>query len=256
MSTPNQSYRILVLVDDSKASVTALRNAVNLSDTLGGTVSAFHVIPARELAEQENQLATLRFIQRKYRKVSSKIKDMVASVAEKEHTRIPIKIHYGNIKNQIASYVADTNPDILVVGNKKNKKIGFLGDGITQFVIDTCKCNILVSTASHQFHSYTDVSLGIYGDSLEQEGFEVIHHIHEKSDKPARFFSIGNTKDSKSTSTQDKVSYVFTEGANALEGLSNYVKRSNTQLFCISAKESPVKQIVKQLDIPVFILNG
>ncbi|MFD0862056.1 universal stress protein [Sungkyunkwania multivorans] len=273
MNAQKNAYRLLVLTDLSEASERALRNAAQLAKVINGSVEALHVISIALVVDQENQVMAMRKLHKKYRKTKAMVREMVEKIAKTEDVSISTKIDYGNVKDIMLDYIKTAEPDIVVLGRRKSKVVDFIGDGITSYIIDNCQSNILISGDTQQFHSFSELSLGVYGKEIAAEGFEIIDHLHQKTNQPMRFFSIGEKEEAtkgteqESNNAQDRVSYVFVKGANALEGLANYVKHSDTRLFCIPRlsksksiwrkKEAVnVNTMVRLLDIPVLIVNN
>ncbi len=181
---------------------------------------------------------------------------------------------YGSIRKAIKEYMSKNNPDIVLLGKTKSSLADLFRQSVTKFVLKHCNVNVLIVGEDHKFHSYEDVSLGVYGEVIEQNGFEIIKDLKQQNNNPIRFFRIGKQKDSQEQfkikhSEQNAVSYVFSEGANAIDSLAAYISRTNTQLFCIPRKSSnngssfrfdgveiPVNQVIQRLDIPVLIVGN
>ncbi len=269
----NPKYRLLVLMDLSKASEIALKNAVQLAKVIEGSVEAFHVKAPTDVVKYENQFSAMRAIHEDYGNTKSRLRQIIRKIEKENGIPIAYQIAYGNIKKAIKEHISKVQPEIVLLGKRKSKLVNFLGSGVTKFVLKQCSTNILISGEDHKFHSYTDISLGVYGEILQQKGFEIINDLNLQGTNRIRFFKIRDQKDSqKSAETQqneqETLSYVFSEGSNALDGLASYISRTNTQLFCIPRKsnkkrllfqfngvETPLKQVIQKLDIPVLILR-
>ncbi len=264
----NQKYRILVLTNLSNTSESALKNAVQLAKVLQGSVEAFHVKSPSKVVTQINQLSAERAIHEDYYKTKSILKQIINKIEKEEGIRIKYEVAYGNIKNEIRQKIAQVQPEIVLLGKRKVKRVDVLRRGITQFLLDECDANILITGEDHKLHSYTDISLGVFGQSLQKEGIEIINDLKEQNNNPIRYFSIRSKKNAEeATSRNDRemISYVFSEGTNALDGLASYVSKTNTQLLCIprnldgNRKVSKLKRVripvrvVDKLDIPVLI---
>ena len=77
-------------------------------------------------------------------------------------------------------------------------------------------------------------------------------------------FGISDEEDKERTYPWQKtVSYTFSKGGNALNGLVNYVSRTNTQLLCVPKKggksfmfkSSPLKEVIRKTNVPLMILG-
>ncbi len=263
MNAKNHShkYHLLVLMDLSKASETALKNAVQLAKVIKGKVEVFHVKVPADVVNYENQYSAMRAIQEDARKAQARLKRIIRKLEKEERIHISFQIAYGNVKNAIKEKLSKVDPDIILLGKRKSKVVSILNHGITNFVLKESSSNILIAGEDHKFHSYTDISLGVYGEALHQEGLEIINDLNQKNTSPIRFFSVRNQDDKRQAAlkqTKEGVSYVFSEGTNALDGLASYISRTNMQLFCIPRKhgiKASVQQMVDKLDIPVLILG-
>ena len=269
----NAKYHLLVLTDLSKSSENALKSAVQLAKTIKGSVEVLHVRPPADVINYENQFSAMRAIQEDSRSAQSKLRQTINTISKKEGIPITFRIAYGNVKSKIKEHIDKVDPQIVLLGKRRSKLIKFLGDSVTEFVLKNCTSNILIGGDDHTFHSFKDISMGVYGEALAQEGFEIINDLNPKGKNSIRFFKVKSQKSSKKRDVAEhnakSVSYVFSEGANAWDGLAEYVSRTNMQLFCIPREESeskssffslkgieiPIRQIVHRLNIPVLIMR-
>lgn len=260
MDTNNSDYSILVLTDLSEASKIALRNATKLAKLVNGKVSAYNVQPVKQFTEEENQLSLGRKLSENYKRTQAKAKRLISAIGEEEDMEIGFTMDWGNVKNCILNKVEDTRPDMVILGRRKSKLTDLLRVGVTQFVIDNCDASILISGSDRELHSFTDLSLGFFGETKEKGGLRIIDHLQE-APRSVKYFGIRSRKQTMETDgpvQKGGTSFVFPqEGPNAIEALTSYVLGTKTQLFCIpqgtdTAVES-VKEMVKRLDIPILL---
>ncbi len=261
IKTHNLKYRLLVLMDMSKASENALKNAVQLAKVINGSVEVLHVKSPTDVVKHENQFSAIRAIHEDYNKTKSRLRRIVKKLEKNNDISIMYKVAYGNIKNGIKEYIDERQPEIVLLGKHKDRLANFLSRGITNFVLKQCS-NILIVGEDQKFHSYNDIFLGVYGEMLEQEGIEIISDLKRKNTNPVRIFNIQNQKNLRQSNTtldsdRKKVSYVFSEGTNALNGLASYVMMTNTQLLCVPKKSNinSLQQMIQKLDIPLLFLE-
>ena len=264
MESKNTSakYRISVLLDLSKSSELVLTNAVQLAKTLDGSVEVFHVKPAADVVKRESQLSAIRTIYKDDRDTRSQMQTLISSIEAEEGLSISYKLEYGNVKNRVRDYLAVQKPDILVLGKRRPS---FLGDSITDFVIKETDTNVLITGKDDKFHTFKDINLGVFGSGLHENGLEIIMDLKRDSEKPVRVFNIKGKQPSSEelNPLQKTVSYVFSESANALDGLVSYVTRTNTQLLCVpisqkklfSFQSTPAEQLWRRATVPVFIMK-
>lgn len=267
MKTTGSKYHLLVLMDLSKSSEIVLKNAVELAKVIKGRVEVLHVKAPTDVIKHENQLSAMREIHEDYGDTKSKLVKIIRTVENQNDISISYKFAYGNIKNTIKEHIDKVKPEIVLLGKRKPKMINIPGTGITKFVLKNSLVNMFIVGEDNKFHSYTDISLGVYGEVLQQKGFEIINDLKQQNLNPIRLFKIRNQEDSKKnfTTEQKIVSYVFSEGENALDGLASYISRTNTQLLCIPQDigyntvkggiDAFLKQVTQKINIPVLILR-
>ncbi|MBQ4819298.1 universal stress protein [Aquimarina sp. MMG016] len=269
MNSKKSKYHLLVLMDLSKASEAALKNAVHLAKEINGKVEVFHVKSPADVAKYENQFSAMRAIQEDTSNVQSKLMKLIREIEKEEKVVITLQISYGNAKQAIKDKIDSVKPDLVILGKRKNNLMNFLEPDITKFVLKECNANILISGEDNKFHSFDDISLGVYGETIHKEGLEIISDLKTNEEDPIRFFRIRNPNNSdKSVTTEQNkkwaVSYTFSEGENALDGLASYITGTNTQLFCIPRKQnenaswfglSRINDLIYKLNIPVLILR-
>ncbi len=276
MTTKNSGskYRLLVLMDLSKASEIVLKNAVQLAKVIDGHVEVLYVKGPADVVECENQYAAVRSIHEDYKGSKLRFRRIIRKTEKENRISVTYRMAYGSIRKAIKEYMSKNNPDIVLLGKTKSSLADLFRQSVTKFVLKHCNVNVLIVGEDQKFHSYEDVSLGVYGEIIEQKGFEIIKDLKQQNNNPIRFFRIGKQKDSQEQfeirhSEQNAVSYVFSEGANAIDSLAAYISRTNTQLFCIPRRldnngssfryngvEIPVNQVIQRLDIPVLIVGS
>lgn len=255
MDTKNSKYSISVLMDLSNASKLALSNAAQLAKAIDGRVEVLHIKVPTAIVKNDNQLSAVRSIHKDTRDSKNQVKEVIKAISKQENLKISLKMVYGNEKNSVKDYISEHKPNFLVLDKGKSKILDAVGNNV----------NVLITNEAHKFHSFKDVSLGIFDDNLEESGLEIFNDLKRESTKPVRLFSIkGNQESAPKTNSQlpDAISYVFTEGANVLDGLSSYVNRTNTELLCIpntrktrfAFQTDRTKQLVNKLNVPVLIM--
>ncbi|MER3317329.1 MAG: universal stress protein [Allomuricauda sp.] len=265
MNEGQKKYRISVLLDMSKSSTFVLGSAVQLAKRIGGSIEVFHVKPTMNIIKGDSQLSAVRTLNKDARSTRAELKELISAIEEKESLSISYKLEYGNVKNRVRDYLALLKPDILVLG-KPRPTIGVLFESITDFVIDNINdTNVLILGEDDKFHSFEDINLGIFGSGLEDNDLEIIQDLKRDSEKPVRHFGISDEEENKNRTYpwQKTVSYKFSKGGNALDGLVAYVTRTNTQLLCVPKKSgknflfrpSPIKEVIRKANVPLMILG-
>lgn len=130
----NNKYRILVLSDLKEDVNSILENTVKLSKTIDADVEFFYVKKATDIVDTESQLSAMRTITRACIETEKQIKNLITPISKENGKDIKMTFAFGNVKNEIAKCITTSQPDIIVLGERKPKMVNFLGDNITNFV--------------------------------------------------------------------------------------------------------------------------
>lgn len=260
MNTNNSNYNILVLTDFSEAATIALRNASKLAKLVNGKLQAYYVQPLQKFAEEENQLSLGRNLRESYTQTLVKGQKLMKTIAEDEGIETFFSTESGNVKNCILNKLKNTNPDLVIIGKRTSNPLKLIGDRVTQFLIDECHTSILIGGKNKELHSFSDLSLGFYGKTIEKDSVKIIESLLQKPHS-VKYFGIRSlmSKDIvDEVDTEKENTFMFPQqGMKAIEALTSYVVHAKTDLFCIPMQNSaglqPVKEMVKRLNIPVLI---
>ena len=260
MEKKKNNFSILVLTDFSESSRIALRNAAKFAKLVNGSVGAYHVRSLQALTEEENHISLSRRRCAQQMETHAVAEEMLSRIAEEEGVEVKFSMDFGNVKNCVMSKVNSAHPDLLILGKRKSKVLNVLGDRLTRFVIKNCQTSVLVSSSQSELHSFSDLSLGFYGESVSKSYLNIIDQLQETTG-PIKYFGIQNQSTEVDTIVEPKKkerSFIFSqEGEKAVEALISYVSRTNTQLFCIPKKDNsdpqPVMQMVNSMDVPILI---
>ncbi len=263
------TYKLMVLMDLSKASETALKNTIALSKAIDGSIEVFHVKAPTDVVKSENQLSAIRVIHEDKRNTKSKLEKLINTTSDFEGVPIEYKMSYGNIKSTIKSHIDKIKPDIVVLGKEKPKLINFLSDDLIGFLLNETDCHLFITGDNNTVYTNKDISLGIYGNLAEANEHDMIDSLKKLTTQRIKHFSVrGAQEESQKEKIKegDEISYVFSEGSNAIDGLATYFEKTRTQLLCITKKQSndtlfqsrtcaSVKPLLRKLKIPVLILR-
>jgi len=271
-------HRLLVLMDFSQASYTALRNAVSLSKLIDGSIEVFQVKAPTDIVKHENQLTAMRAIDEEHSATKKKLQSLVNLVSEEENIPIIYDFTFGNVKNEIREHIEKTNPDIVVIGRRNQKLVNFLGDGVTRFLLKNYSGALLIAGEDLKFKSPNEISLGFFSDSLENSAFEISKILSNQTKKPIRLFGVHKTSGNNVTkevlaklnttdSDHKTIVYEFEEGDNVIDRLSTYVSKNKIELLFMGRgkKKGSVEQpttsniklnkTIQKLSVPILILG-
>mgnify|MGYP001817556001 CR=1 FL=1 len=159
----NNKYKILVLSDLKDKSEQVLRYAAKLSHEIDASVEFFHVKAATEISQVENPLTAIRLISDVCSKIEKKVKDLVAPIAEENNIKIKTTFAFGNIKNEIENCIKKSQPDMIILGERKRENFKFLGNNITRLVRKNYDGVVFVATDKTVLDSNGEVSLDSLG---------------------------------------------------------------------------------------------
>lgn len=159
----NNKYKILVLSDLKEKSIQALSYAAKLSKEIDANVEFFHVKSATEVSQTEDPLSAISVITEVSKKTDKKIKSLVAPIFKDNNIEIKTAFAYGHVKNEIKNYIKMSKPDMIILGEREEKKFKFLGDNITGLVNKNYKGVVFVATEKTVLDANGEVSLDSLG---------------------------------------------------------------------------------------------
>ncbi|NER15349.1 universal stress protein [Leptobacterium flavescens] len=272
-------YSLLVLTDLSEVSLRALKSAVGLAKLIDGSIEVFHVSPSVSLADHDNQISAMRSIKEAEIVARGTLQSLTDEIADEENLAISYDFAFGNIKKEVKDHIEKVNPDIIVLGKRKNKLLKFGGDNLTQFILKEFPDNVFVAGREKEFNAGTDISLGFLGYVPEANEKGIPLELNKNADEAVTLFSV---RSSEGTQTEEEipvterskgnfrktVAFEFEQGADIYDRLSTYVAKSNIELLCMrntkrkkdgqqpyDAIENNMEEVVQKLDIPMLILS-
>jgi len=156
-------YKILVLSDLKEKSAQALSYAAKLSNEIDAHVEFFYVKAAKEITQTENPLSAMRIISEVCNQTDKKVKDFVTPISKENNIKIKTIFAFGNVKNEIENCINTSEPDMIILGERKQRKFNLLGDGITNLVQKKYEGVIFVATDKDVLDANGNVSLDNLG---------------------------------------------------------------------------------------------
>lgn len=155
----NNKYKILVLSDLKENTNCILQNAVKLSKTIDADIDFFYAKKATEIVEIESPLTAIRTISDVCVKTEKQIKDLITPISKENAVNIKAAFGFGNVKNEIKNCINRSKPDVIVLGNRKQKVLSFIGDNITDFVLKIHTGPIMIVSDTVDFNPKKELSL-------------------------------------------------------------------------------------------------
>ena len=133
-------YKKLVLaVDGSEVSKSAVQHAVKLAKQESGTIIAVHIIPPIDVTDIETFRPdmVLESLKREGEQILAEVKE----IAEKEGVQVQTRIEYGAPYEKICEVAEESDADLIVMGSHGRTGIEkvFIGS-VTERVIRKAKC--------------------------------------------------------------------------------------------------------------------
>lgn len=263
-----KKYKIVVLSDLDSSSHSILKSAVSLAQMINGKIEVFSAKSAMDTIKRENQLSANRTIHSERNAMDKKMRNLIAPLSLQYGIDISHSLAIGNVKNEITDFIETRQPDIVVLGKRKEKLLNFIGDKITQYVLNTFKGTIMIATDNNALEPNKEISLGMLNNLEPSNNMEFADNLIEHSQKPLKSFKIVQNsnllKEVPDPANKKNIEYVFENGEGAIKGLSNYLSKNKINLLYVDrAKKSPntkvnfikadIRDIVNKLNVTLLI---
>ena len=169
----NNRYKILVLSDLKEKSMQVLRYAAKLSKEIDAAVEFFYVKDAAEVTQIENPLTAMRVISELCNKTDKRVRDLVTPISKENNINIKTTFAFGNIKNEIKNCINTSQPDMIILGERKHKRFNLVGNNITRLVNKNYNGVVFVATDENVLDSNGNVSLDNLGLKNNIENYNV-----------------------------------------------------------------------------------
>lgn len=241
----NKKYKILLLSDLKSSTESILKTTMNLAQIIGADVNLFHVKKPIDVVKKESQLSAMRTINRDHTVTYKAIKDLVFPYQDTRDVTIKTAFALGNVKNEIKEHIEKVNPDLVVIGKRKSNPLKFIGDKITDFVMDNYQGAILIATDANVIRSNKDLSLGVFNLSENSLENKITKELVNQAQVPLKSFrlvkKVADTKQTSHSTDTATVEYVFEQNDNTVKNLSNYLIKNNINLLLLDRMQSNVK---------------
>lgn len=256
-----KKYKIVVLSDLNKASNTTIKSAVSLGQMINGDIEVFSVKKPTDIVDQENQLSAMRTINTQYTKTEKKMQNLVNPIATNYGIDIKYSFAFGNTKSEIKNFIEERQPDIIVLGKRKSTPIKFIGDGITQYVFNTFKGEIMIAAGKNALEPNSEISLGMLNTLEPTVDLKFAEDLMTHTQKPLKSFKI--VKNSRESETMPKpanknmVEYVFEHNDDSMKSLSRYLSKNKVDLLYLNRmkKNADTKMNLMKSDIKSLVDN-
>ena len=261
-------YKIVVFSDLKDSLNSILESTLSLSKMINGDITLFHVKKASEVVNMENQLSAIRTINGDYLEMENRIKSIVDAFSKDHGMPIKYSFSIGNLKNEIAQYINEEKPDIIVLGKKKTKLFNLTGDNLIQFVLDQYDGPIFLTDENNILNLNNELSLGVLNSNTQSSNTGFVEDLLLYSQKPLTSFKISKDLNVPKVNLESKkrseIEFVFEENDNSIQNLSNYLSKNHISLLCLnrtnkkSKKDSTtsnISNIIGLVDVPLILMG-
>ncbi|WBU90547.1 universal stress protein [Cellulophaga omnivescoria] len=250
-----KKYKILVLSDLKKSTVSTVKSTVNLAKMINGDVSFFHVKKASDVVVRDNQLSAMRAINEQYNSTDRIISAITKPISKIQNIKINHSFAFGNVKNEIARQIEEQQPDIIVLGKRKPKMINIIGDHITEFVLKNYKGIIMIAANDGAVKPIDTLALGVLNKNKEELNLKFTQDLIKHSKQPLTSFSVVEKgyNVAHTQSANDEVTYVFEQGDNEIQKISNCLVKSNVNLLCVNRATKGLHNVIDKTNVSLIL---
>lgn len=259
-------YKIVVFSDLKESLNNTLKSTLSLAKMINGEIELFHVKKASDVVNKESQLSAIRSINGEYLQMENKIKSVVDIFSKNFGTPITYSFTIGNLKSEIAEYISEKKPDIIVLGKKKTKLFNLAGDNLIQFVLDQYNGPVFLTDDKNVLESNNELSLGVLNDEEHSSITGFVEDLLIHSQKPLTSFKISKettiSKVSKETKKRNEIEFIFEENDNSIQNLSKYLAINHISLLCLNRANntkdsitSNFTNVIGTVDVPLLLMG-
>jgi nucleotide-binding universal stress UspA family protein len=266
----------LVLMDFSEASYIALKYAITMAKLVKGNVHVLHVANPKKIVDTDNPVAALRAIEIETTKIKNKLNSIIEIISAED---IFASSYYsiGNIIKELENHINQVNPDIVVVGKKKNsaKFSGKLSD----YLRNKYSNSFLIVDEESEFKTDSKIAFGCNSGMLNKYDPDIIFELDKHTKTTLILLNIcKNTEftekiDIPSTwkSSNGKARSILCESqesSTVVGGLVEHIADKNIELLCIGrgkprgffqnlfySQGTTMSEIINKVNIPILVMR-
>ncbi|NRD18807.1 universal stress protein [Winogradskyella eckloniae] len=263
--------KILVLSDIGNMSDSILKNSVCLAKIINADIELFYVKKPTEVVVAENQFSAMRVINQDYNTVDKAIKAYINPIYEEFGVNITYSFSYGNVKNEISSYIEDCQPDVIVIGKRKPKAINFVGNNITDYVLKKHNGLLMITAENNPLEPNEELTLGVLNSDEETTNVSFAEGFLPYTSRKITSFRISKktakTEQTYTHSNKQIEECVFDKNKNVVNNLSNYLVKNKINLFCIDREKSikktkslfakeDIKRMINKINVTILLTKS
>lgn len=243
-------YKIVFLTDLNSSTATILKSTAGLAKMIGASIDVFSVVKPTDIVAVENQLSCLRAINQAHLKLEGKMKEFTEPISKEFGIDIRYSFTFGNIKNELEDYIIATKPDLIVLGKRKPSTFRFIGDSITQFVLNIFDGVVMIAADENAMEPGKEFSIGVMNDLESFMGTKFADSLLKHSKTPISLFKIVKKANSPNqvgnAVNEATIDYVFEENDKAINSISNSLLKNNINLLCFERDSNNISKVAGQ----------
>ncbi len=231
-----KNNKIAVLSDLDGSLKNTLKSAVSVARATQGEIELFYVKKPTDVVKTDNQFSALRSMKDEFCETDLQIQDMIHSFSKEYQVNIEYRFSFGNVKQEINHYLKEQQPDIVLMRKRPAKPFGFLGDGITQFVLDHYKGAVVLVSDKVSLEPNQPFSVGLL-NGAEPPAFLNGWGVQGEPTRPFKTFRFMDKSKSIEANTKktnnEREEFVFEQNEDSIKNLSKYLLKNSINLLCI-----------------------
>ncbi|GLR19408.1 universal stress protein [Portibacter lacus] len=261
----NKKYKIAVFTDLKKSASETIKSTLKLAKIINGDIEVFNVKSLVEIIKRDNQLTAVRSLKDQHILTRQKLIKLIEPINEESNIDVKFSFAFGNVKKELASFIDQNQPDIIVLGKRRPKLINFIGDSITDFVLQKHPGLIMIADQKNTLKDSNELTLGLLNSRKESFSSELVENLMEKTEMPLRSFKVlqheEDLRESNPLNTKKAIEYVFEQNDQAVNSISNYLSRSKVNLLFVKRNDaeknksndnSRVKKLIAKSDVSIL----
>lgn len=271
----NISCKMLVLMDFSAASYSALRYAISLAKLGLGSIQVIHLADPAQFIKSDNQAVALKEISSE----TEKIENQLAAISEIILADgLPFKYQYsfGNRLQELQAHLAKNCPDLVIIGKKKDKPKS--PGKVSSYLLDKYAGTLLIVDGPNEFLATTSISLGCNTRTFLQCDPQIVIHLKSLSQAPLTFVNVRNAIEPEAEIDLSRPQMSFQDknfkverlvSPSVSQGLLAYIKEKKVSLICLGRgrqktifyklffrQKAILHTVYREVSIPILIMGA
>ena len=256
-------HKILVLSDLENTLESTLKSTVSFAKMIDADIEFFYVKQPTEVVGRESQLSAMRSINETYVSTNKKLQNLIDAITSAEDVNINYSYAIGNVKSEIKDRIKITNPDMVIIGKRKPKALGFIGDRVTDFILKNYEGSVVMSSNDNLEESNNEMALGFYSNSPDYSNLKFVNELLKHTKRPIVAFKsyAAHAADKTENENENKmgaIEYTFDNDKKVLDNLKAYLKRSRVNLLCLDRLENSktiasITNLLDKIDVSLMV---